>query len=128
MTGLRGIFLMVQSFFRPQLGDRADFRFWEDNWLGQGQLAGAFPHLYSLAPAPNTTVRSAWTGDWTPMLPLALSDQRLADLQGLQSQLTDIRPQEATKDAWVWRQPLFSAKATYHLLYGQMPPEDPQII
>ena len=31
MAGLRGIFPMVQSFFRPQLGDRADFRFWEDD-------------------------------------------------------------------------------------------------
>ena len=36
--------------------------------------------------------------------------------------------QEATRDAWVWRQPRFSAKATYRLLCGQMPPEDPHII
>ena len=36
--------------------------------------------------------------------------------------------QEATRDVWVWRQPRFSAKATYRLLCGQMPPEDPHII
>ena len=61
-------------------------------------------------------------------LPQALSDQRLADLLGLQSQLADIRPLKATRDAWVWWQPRFSAKATYRLLYGQMPPEDSHTI
>ena len=127
MAGLRGIFPMVQSFFRPQLGDGTDFRFWEDDWLGQGRLADGFPRLYSLAPTPNIIVRAAWTGNWTPPLPLALSDQRVADLLGLQSQLADIRPQEATRDAWVWRQSRFSAKATYCLLCGQIPPEDSHI-
>ena len=119
---------MVQSFFWPQLGDGTDFKFWEDDWLGQGRLADGFPSLYSLAPTPNITVRAAWTGDWTPPLPLALSDQRVADLLGLQSQLADIRPQVATRDAWVWRQSRFSAKATYCLLCGQIPPEDSHII
>ena len=52
----------------------------------------------------------------------------MADLLGLQSQLADSRPQEAIRDAWVWRQPRFSAKATYHLLCGQIPPEDSHII
>ena len=75
MAGLRGIFLMVQSFFWPQLGDGADFRFQEDDWLGQGRLADGFSRLYSLAPTSNITIWSAWTGDWTPPLPLALSDQ-----------------------------------------------------
>ena len=30
-----------------------------------------------------------------------------------------------TRDAWVWRQPRFSAKATYRLLCGQLPPRGP---
>ena len=46
----------------------------------------------------------------------------------MDNQLADIRPQEETRDAWVWQQPRFSAKATYRLLCGQMPPEDPHII
>ena len=37
------------------VGDEADFKFWEDDWSGQGLLAGAFPCLYSLAPVPNVT-------------------------------------------------------------------------
>ena len=104
VAGLRGIFPLVHPFFRPQLGDGVDFRFWEDDWSGRGRLADAFPRLYGLAPVPNSTARSAWSGAWTPTLPQALSDQRLSDFLGLQSQLADIRLLEATRDAWIWRQ------------------------
>ena len=91
-------------------------------------MADAFPCLYGLAPVSNAIVRSAWSGTWTPMLPQALSDQRLTDFLGLQSQLADIRLLEATRDAWIWRQPRFLAKATDRLLCGQFPPEDTHII
>ena len=111
-------------FFRPQLGDGTDFRFWEDDWTGQGRLADTFPRHYGLAPVPNATVRSAWTSTSNPTLPQALSDQQLADFLSLQSHLADIRLLEATKDAWVWRQPRFLVKAVYHLLCGQLPPEN----
>ena len=73
MVGLRGIFPLVQQFFRPQLGDGAIFRFWEDKWSGQGRLADVFPRLYALTPNPSATVQAAWT----PTLPEALSDQRV---------------------------------------------------
>ena len=36
----------------------------------------------------------------------------------------DIRPLEATRDAWVWRQSRFTVKAVYRLLCGQLPPEN----
>ena len=36
----------------------------------------------------------------------------------------DTRPLEATRDAWVWRQPRFPVKAAYRLLCGQLPPEN----
>ena len=124
MAGLLGIFPLARPFFQSQLGDGTDFRFWEDDWTGQGRLADAFPRLYGLAPALNTTIRSAWTGTWDPTLPQALSDQRLADFLSLQSILVDTRPLEATRDAWVWRQPCFSVKAAHRLLCGQLPPEN----
>ena len=36
VASIRWIFPFVQSFFRPQLGDGASFRFWEDDWSGLG--------------------------------------------------------------------------------------------
>ena len=36
----------------------------------------------------------------------------------------DLRPLEATRDAWVWRQSRFTVKAVYRLLCGQLPPEN----
>ena len=36
----------------------------------------------------------------------------------------DIRPLEATRDAWVWRQSRFMVKAVYRLLCGQLSPEN----
>ena len=80
MAGLRGTFPLVQQYFRPQLGNGAIFRFWEDNWSDLGHLANGFPRLYALAPDPLAIVQSAWTGAWTPALPMALSDQRVDDL------------------------------------------------
>ena len=115
---------MVLPFVRPQLGDMIDFRFWEDDWTRQGWLADTFPRLYGLAPVLNATVRSAWTGIWNLALPQALSDKRLADFLSLKSHLADIWLLEAIRDAWVWCQPRFSAKAVYCLLCGQLPPED----
>ena len=55
IADLRGIFPLVQPFFRPQLRDGADFRFWEDDWSRQGRLASAFPCLYGLAPGMGRT-------------------------------------------------------------------------
>ena len=124
MAGLREIFPLVRPFVRPQLGCETDFRFWEDDWTGQGRLAATFPRLYGLTTARNVSVRSTWTGTWNPPLPQALSDQRLAEFLRLQSHLVDIRPLEATRDAWVWRQSRFTVKAVYRLLCGQLPPEN----
>ena len=106
------------------LGGGTDFSFWEDDWTGQERLADAFPCLYGLAPAPNVTVRSVWNGSWNPTLLQALSDKRLADFLSLHTHMVDIRLLEATRDAWVWRQPCFSVKAVYRLLCGQLPPEN----
>ena len=103
MSGLRGIFPLMQQFFRPQLGNGADFRFWEDNWLDRGRLAEDFPRLYALASDSSVTVQSAWTGAWTPALPMALSDQRMDDFLILQSRLAAIRPTVEERDAWIWR-------------------------
>ena len=119
MTGLREIFPLVRSFFRPQLGGGTDFRFWEDNWTGQGRMAGTFPHLYGLTLAPHATVRSTWNGTWNPMLPQTISYQQLAEFH-----LVDIRLLEATRDAWVWRQPRSTVMAVYRLLCGQLLPEN----
>ena len=62
VAGLQGIFPLVRSFFRPQLGDGAHFCFWEDDWSGMGRLGDAFPRLYALAPDPATTIWTMWTG------------------------------------------------------------------
>ena len=62
MIGLQGTFPLVQQFFRPQLGNGAAFRFWEDNWSDQGRLADGFPRLYALAADPSATVQSTRTG------------------------------------------------------------------
>ena len=127
-SGLRGIFLLVQQLFRPQLGNGAAFRFWEDNWSDQGRLAEDFPRLYALAADPSATVQSAWTGAWTPALPMALSDQRMDDLLNLQSRLAAIRPTVEERDAWIWRRATFSAKAAYESLRGQLTAEDAQTL
>ena len=64
-----------------------------------------------------------WTGAWTPTLPQALSDQRLADFMSLQVRLANLRPTEEITDAWGWRYSSFSVRAVYRLLRGQEPSE-----
>ena len=96
VAGIRWIFPLLQSFFRPQLGDGAPFRFWEDGWSGLGRLCVDFPRLYALAPDSPATVRTMWTGTWTSILPQALSDQRLADFTSLQTRIANLRPLSGT--------------------------------
>ena len=127
MTSLRGTFPLVQQFFRPQLGNGAVFRFWEDRWSDQGRPADSFPRLYALAANQSATVQSAWTGAWTPALPVALSDQRVDDLLNLQSRLADTRPIVEGRDAWIWHRAI-SAKAVYKSLRGQSTSEDAQTL
>ena len=85
MAGLRGILPMVQSFFRPQLGDGADFRFWEDDWLTAFPVSTALPRsrtsqssLHGLVTGPRHyhlhSRTSVWLISWTPPLPFALSE------------------------------------------------------
>ena len=64
-----------------------------------------------------------WTGAWTPILPQALSDQRLADFMSLQVCLANLRSPAKTQDAWLWCQFSFSARALYRLLRRQAPLE-----
>ena len=113
VAGLRGIFLMIRPFCKPQLGNGALFWFWEDDWSGHGQLGVVFPRLYALAPDTAATVWSMWNGAWTPTLPQALSDLRLADFMSLQVRLANLRPTKEITDAWRWRLSKFLARAIY---------------
>ena len=128
VAGIRGIFPLVQSYFRPQLGDRALFHFWEDDWSGLGRLGDAFPHLYALVPDPPATVRTMWTGTWTPILSQALSDQRLADFMSLQIRLANLRPPAETQDSWIWSHSRYSTREVYRLLRGQEFPEAASLV
>ena len=120
--------LHQQPFFCPQLGDGTGFKFWQEDWSGLGRLQDLFPRLYALMPVPEVTVRTQWSDTWCPALPQALSNQRLADLLTLQSRLASMRSTDGTQDAWVWRHSRFSVRAAYCILFGQEPPEDPQLI
>ena len=42
MSSLRPIFKAVQPFFRPKLGTGESFRFWADEWSGNGRLSQSF--------------------------------------------------------------------------------------
>ena len=128
IVDLRGIFSLVQQFFRPQLGDGAIFRFWEDKWSSQGRLADVYPRLYALTPDPSAMVQAAWTRAWTSILPEALLDQRVDDLLNLQAKLEDLRPTMEERDAWIWCWAPFSAEASYGRLRGQSITEDAQIL
>ena len=66
--------MIVQMFFRPQLGNEETFRFWQDDWLGHGRLCGAFPRLYRLSTEAGGSVWRAWHDTWLPALPAALTD------------------------------------------------------
>ena len=49
MSSLRLIFKAVQPFFRPKLGTGESFRFWADEWLGNGRISQSFPRMFALA-------------------------------------------------------------------------------
>ena len=49
IAGLRGIFPLARPFFRTQLEDGTDFRFWEDDWTGLGRGGWLMPSLASTA-------------------------------------------------------------------------------
>ena len=101
MSSVRTCFPQVQRFFQPQLGGGETFRFWDDNWSGQGQLDRLFPRLYALSTDQGVVVRRAWNDAWVPPLPQALSDQRETELISLQELLADRRLSEVAQDAWV---------------------------
>ena len=123
VAGLLGILPLVWPFFRPQLGHGAHFRFWEDDWSGLGRLGDSFPRLYALAMDSAATVQIMLTGAWTPILPNALSDQRLVDFMSLEVRLAKLRLPAETQDTRLWCQFKFSAMAVYCLLRGQAPLE-----
>ena len=128
VAGLRGVFPRIRPFCRPQLGDGALFRFWEDDWSGLGRLGAAFPRLYALAPDIATTVRSMSIGPWTPVLHQVLFDHRLAEFMSLQVRLANLRPVEEIKNAWRWRHSRFSSRLVYRLLRGLAPREAASLI
>ena len=128
MSSVRLSLPLVQRFFRPQPGDEETFRFWDDNWSGHGPLCGVFPGLYKLFTDPGVSVWRAWHDAWTPALPVALTDQWVAEFLRLQELLGDRRPAEAAQDAWAWSGPRFSARAAYRLLRDQEESEDPLIL
>ena len=64
-----------------------------------------------------------WTSTWTPILPQALSDQRLADFTSLQTRIANLRSLSGTQDAWIWRHSRFSTREVYRLLRGHEAPE-----
>ena len=55
-----------------------------------------------------------------PALPMALSDQRVAELLRLQELLADQSLSEANKDAWVLSGPSFTVQAIYTLRPGRI--------
>ena len=73
-------------------------------------------------------MRRAWHNTWIPVLPAALTDQRVAELLRLQELLGDRRLVEAVPDMWVWSSSRFSARAAYRLLRDEEVPEDPLIL
>ena len=93
-----------------------------------GPLREVFPRLYGLSPAPGATVQEAWSNSWCPLLPDAISEQRLEDLTKMQSMLADLRPVGETRDAWIWRGSRFSSREAYTKLRAAEPPEDATIV
>ena len=83
MSSLRPIFKSVQPFFLPKLGTWESFRFWADEWSGNGRLKQSLPRLFALALDPEGSVRQAWQNAWALALPSALSDQRMLDFMRL---------------------------------------------
>ena len=48
-SSLRPTFQAVQPFFCPRLGSRESFRFWFEDWSGQGSMSLKFPRMFALA-------------------------------------------------------------------------------
>ena len=63
-----------------RFGSGESFRFWFEDWSGQGSMCLIFPHLFALAWDQQGPVCQAWQEAWAPALPAALYDQRAADL------------------------------------------------
>ena len=118
------IFKAVQPFFRPKLGTGESFRFWADEWSGNGRLSQSFLRLFALASDPEGSVRQAWQNAWAPALPAALSDQRVLDFMQLQELLANQRP-AAGPDAWIWSGQNFTVRAVYLRLRERADSEDP---
>ena len=57
-TGTLGkIYLPTFSHFvRCAVGNGRDTYFWEDQWVGDGTLSTAFPHLYHLSSLKNCSI------------------------------------------------------------------------
>ena len=73
-------------------------------------------------------MQQAWRNAWCPLLPDAMSDQRLEDLLRMQAALAHLQPVEAAGDAWEWRGSRFSARGAYKLLLDAEPPEDSDVV
>ena len=124
MSSLWPIFKAVQPFFRPKLGTGESFRFWADEWSGNGRLSQSFPRVFALASDPEGSVRQAWQNAWVPALPAALSDQRVIDLIRLHELLANQRL-SADPDSWIWSGQNFTVRAVYLRLRERADLEDP---
>ena len=124
MSSLRPIISAVQAHFRPKLGSKASFRFWMDEWSGNGRLCQSFPRQFALAPDPECSMRQAWHDARAPPMPAALSDQRAFELLRLQELLANQQPFEGL-DGWTWCEPGFSVRGAYRRLRAQAGSEDP---
>ena len=122
--GKRPIFQTVKSFFQPKLGTGESFRFWVDEWSGNGRLNQSFPRLFALALDPEGSVKQAWHNAWAPALPSALSEQRMLNFMRLHELLANQRP-SAGPDEWSWSGQSFNVRAVYRRLREQVAPEDP---
>ena len=83
-----------------RLGSGESFHFWFEDWSGQGSMRLIFPRPFTLARDQQGPICQAWQEAWAPALPVALSDQRAADLLRLQELLGDCQPSEGP-DAWL---------------------------
>ena len=124
ISSVRPIFQTVKLFFRPKLGTGESFRFWVDEWSGNGRHNQSFPRLFALALDPEGSVKQAWHNAWAPALPSALSEQRMLDFMRLQELLANQRP-SAGPDKWSWSGQSFNVRAIYRQLRERVAPEDP---
>ena len=127
MASLWPIFSAIQPFFCPRLGMGETFRFWIHDWSGLGRLSLTFPRLYALSLDPEESVSRVWQNSWTPALRATMSHLQVADFLRLQELLADRRPSEG-RDAWIWYEHRFSARAVYHRLCEQADSEDPAFL